>query len=84
MIISGGFAPSPEGRFEDDAPLIGPESDLSYHRALTSAVKSYGTPFLMQLLHAGRYASLPDCVAPSPLRAPINRHTPRELKIEDV
>ena len=84
MIITGGFAPNPEGRFEDDAPLIVPGSDLSYHRALTTAVKSYGTAFVMQLLHAGRYASFDGCVAPSPLRAPINRYTPRELQIQDV
>ena len=79
MIITGGFAPNPEGRFEDDAPLIVPGSDLSYHRALTSAVKSHGTAFVMQLLHAGRYAKFAGCVAPSPLRTPINRYTPREL-----
>ena len=37
-----------------------------------------------QLLHAGRYAKVENCVAPSPIRAPINKFTPRELTHEDI
>lgn len=33
----------------------------------------------MQILHAGRYAFSPDCVAPSAIRSPISPFTPREL-----
>jgi 2,4-dienoyl-CoA reductase (NADPH2) len=47
-------------------------------------VKAHGARFVLQLLHAGRYAKFDGCVAPSSLRAPINRYTPRELRIEEV
>ncbi|WJR76777.1 FAD-dependent oxidoreductase [Bradyrhizobium sp. NP1] len=84
MIITGGFAPNREGRLEDDGPMIAPGADLAYHRALISSVKSHGATLIMQLLHAGRYAKSAGCVAPSPLRAPINRYAPRELRAEEV
>ena len=84
MIITGGFAPNAEGRFENDGPVMAAGADLAYHRALTHRVKALGARFVMQLLHAGRYAKFAGCVAPSPLRAPINRYTPRELRTEEV
>jgi 2,4-dienoyl-CoA reductase (NADPH2) len=84
MIITGGFAPNPEGRLEDDGPIMAAGVDLAYHQALTSRVRALGTCFVMQLLHAGRYAKFAGCVGPSPLRAPINRYTPRELQTEEV
>ncbi|CAM5732207.1 NADPH-dependent 2,4-dienoyl-CoA reductase OS=Streptomyces fumanus OX=67302 GN=GCM10018772_55620 PE=4 SV=1 [Streptomyces fumanus] len=36
------------------------------------------------ILHFGRYAYHPDLVAPSPLRAPISPHVPRELTDAEV
>jgi len=33
----------------------------------------------MQVLHAGRYAMSPDCVAPSPIKSPISPFAPKEL-----
>ena len=33
----------------------------------------------MQILHAGRYAYGPNCVAPSPIKSPISPFQPREL-----
>ncbi|MCR9145404.1 MAG: FAD-dependent oxidoreductase [bacterium] len=36
-----------------------------------------------QLFHAGRYAFYRDCVAPSAIRSPINRFTPRALSEEE-
>ena len=38
----------------------------------------------MQILHAGRYAYTPLCVAPSAIQAPINRFKPRALSSRGV
>ena len=38
----------------------------------------------MQILHFGRYAYHKDLVAPSALRAPINRHVPQALTAEEI
>ena len=38
----------------------------------------------MQILHAGRYAYTPFCVAPSALKAPIARFKPRALTSRGV
>jgi 2,4-dienoyl-CoA reductase (NADPH2) len=38
----------------------------------------------MQILHSGRYAYDKNLVAPSPIKAPINMFTPREMSDEDI
>ncbi|MCB1189544.1 MAG: FAD-dependent oxidoreductase [Leptospiraceae bacterium] len=40
--------------------------------------------FCAQLFHAGRYAYHKDLVAPSAIRAPINRYVPKELTEEEA
>jgi len=49
------------------------------HRLITEAVHAAGGRIALQILHTGRYAYHPLNVAPSKLRAPINRFTPRAL-----
>ena len=84
MIVTGGVAPSPEGRIEESAPVIGDDNDNAWHRAIVDSVSGSSTLVCMQLLHAGRYAKIPECVAPSPLKASINRYSPKELSVEDI
>ena len=48
------------------------------HRIVTEANIGKAARSL-QILHTGRYGYHPLCVAPSRLRAPINRFTPRAL-----
>ena len=43
-----------------------------------------GGRIFLQLLHAGRYSKRPDAVAPSAIRAPINRNQPRALAADDI
>ena len=79
LIVTGGMAPNTEGAvFPGSAGLFSP-SDIANHRSVTDRVHDAGGLIAMQILHAGRYAMSPELVAPSPIRAPINRFTPNEL-----
>ena len=51
---------------------------------MTDAVHDDGGKICMQILHTGRYGYHPFPVAPSALRAPINRFKPRELSSDGV
>ena len=84
LILTGGVAPNPEGRMEDGAPVLSDESELGTHCAIVDSVHGEGTAIAMQILHAGRYAKLAECVAPSAIRAPINKFPPRELTLPDI
>ncbi len=84
LLLTGGYAPNPEGRIEPDGPLLNDESQLDLHRAVCSAVHAAGGRVALQILHTGRYAKLPECVGPSAIRARINRFTPRALTTAEV
>lgn len=84
LIITGGISPNQAGRMEDDAPVMSADTDLDWHRAIVASVQGTSTQVCMQLLHAGRYAKLEACVAPSALRTRINRFTPRALSTAEV
>jgi 2,4-dienoyl-CoA reductase (NADPH2) len=83
LIVTGGYGPNREGRLSDEASVFGPE-EAKRHRVVTEAVHAEGGRILLQMLHAGRYAVHAECVAPSPIRAPINRHTPRALMPAEI
>lgn len=84
LMVTGGISPNREGRLGlgDGEPAF-PEH-AGEHRAITSAVREAGGKILLQLLHAGRYSKQEALVAPSPIRAPINKFEPRELSGEDI
>ena len=84
LILTGGFAPNPEGRIEPDGPLLVDESQFDLHRAVCDAVHAEGGRIALQILHTGRYAKLPECVAPSAIRSRINRYTPRALSATEI
>ena len=79
LIVTGGMAPNPEGGVFPGAAGLFTAQDIAGHRRVTDAVHAEGGRIAMQILHAGRYAFSPDCVAPSAIRAPISPFTPREL-----
>jgi 2,4-dienoyl-CoA reductase (NADPH2) len=58
--------------------------EVPRHRLVTDAVHQAGGKICMQILHTGRYSYHPFLVAPSALRAPINRFRPRELSADGV
>ena len=84
LIVTGGMAPNAEGGvFPGAAGLYTPQ-DIENHRVITDAVHEAGGKIAMQILHAGRYAYSPDCVAPSPVKSPISPFPPKELDEEGI
>ena len=79
LMVTGGMAPNREGGvFPGAAGLFSPE-DIANHRVVTDRVHAAGGKIAMQILHAGRYAYGPDCVAPSAVKSPISPFPPKAL-----
>ncbi|WP_301100460.1 NADPH-dependent 2,4-dienoyl-CoA reductase [Propionivibrio sp.] len=79
LIVTGGFSPNISGRGYPRAAQFSFPWQVSKHRLVTEAVHAEGGKIALQILHTGRYAYHPLAAAPSKLRAPINRFTPRAL-----
>ncbi len=79
LIVTGGMAPNREGGVFPGAAGLFSAEDIANHQRVTDAVHAEGGRIAMQVLHAGRYAYSPECVAPSPVRSPISPFPPREL-----
>jgi 2,4-dienoyl-CoA reductase (NADPH2) len=84
LILTGGFAPSEEGRLEPGGPLFNHASQIAEHRPITAAVHAHGGKIALQILHAGRYAKVAAAVAPSNIASPINANAPRRMTEADV
>ncbi|WP_300531846.1 NADPH-dependent 2,4-dienoyl-CoA reductase [uncultured Mameliella sp.] len=84
LMVTGGMAPNREGGvFPGAAGLFTPE-DIANHRMITDRVHEADGKIAMQILHAGRYAYGPDCVAPSPVKSPISPFPPNELDEDGI
>ena len=79
LIVTGGIAPNAAGWTKPFAGTLSGRRHVARHRLVTEAVHGAGGRICMQILHTGRYAYHPLAVAPSRLKAPISRFTPREL-----
>ncbi|WP_102110183.1 NADPH-dependent 2,4-dienoyl-CoA reductase [Oceaniglobus roseus] len=79
LMVTGGMAPNREGGVFPGAAGLFSAADIANHRVVTERVHDAGGRIAMQILHAGRYAYSPDCVAPSPVKSPISPFPPREL-----
>ncbi|MGH8135882.1 MAG: NADPH-dependent 2,4-dienoyl-CoA reductase, partial [Steroidobacteraceae bacterium] len=79
LIVTGGIAPNAAGWTKPFAGTLSGRRHLARHRLVTGAVHGEGGRICMQILHTGRYAYHPLAVAPSRLKAPISRFTPRAL-----
>ncbi len=84
LIVTGGFAPNLEGTLYPGASKLTSRRELARHRVVTDAVHAEGGRIALQLLHAGRYAYTPWCVAPSAVKSPISRFRPRALSDRGV
>jgi 2,4-dienoyl-CoA reductase (NADPH2) len=84
LIVTGGHSPTPEGRLDEESPWLDGIDDLEQHRQVCEAVHQEGARIVLQLLHAGRYARVPDPVAPSPVRSSMSTASPRELTTAEV
>jgi 2,4-dienoyl-CoA reductase (NADPH2) len=84
LIVTGGIAPSKAGAVYQGAAAMLDQADIAFHRPITDAVHAKGGRIAMQILHAGRYAFTPDCVAPSAIKSPISPFAPRALTSDEV
>ena len=84
LIVTGGMAPNREGGVFPGAAGLFTDKDIANHRVVTDAVHNAGGKIAMQILHAGRYAYSPDCVAPSAVKSPISPFAPKELDEEGI
>ena len=79
LMVTGGMAPNREGGVLPGAAGLLKPGDGANHRVVTDAVHAAGGRIAMQILHAGRYAYSPECVAPSAIKSPISPFPPRAL-----
>jgi 2,4-dienoyl-CoA reductase (NADPH2) len=84
LMVTGGMAPNREGAVMPGAAGLFTDKDIANHRRVTEAVHDAGGRIAMQILHAGRYAYSPGCVAPSPVKSPISPFPPKELDEEGI
>ena len=79
LIVTGGMAPNKEGAVMPGAAGLFSEADIANHATVTARVHDEGGKIAMQILHAGRYAFSPECVAPSAIKSPISMFKPTAL-----
>jgi 2,4-dienoyl-CoA reductase (NADPH2) len=84
LLVSGGIAPNRAGWAKPFAGRLSSAKEVPQHRLVTEAVHAEGGKICMQILHTGRYAYHPFPVAPTAIRAPINRFKPRALSSDGV
>ncbi|MEO0521324.1 MAG: NADPH-dependent 2,4-dienoyl-CoA reductase [Pseudomonadota bacterium] len=79
LMVTGGIGPNLEGSVLPGAAMMVTDQDVANHSIITKRVHDAGGKIAMQILHAGRYAYGPACVAPSPIKSPISPFPPKEL-----
>jgi len=84
LIVTGGIAPNAEGGVLPGAAGMMTQKDIDNHTIVTARVHDAGGKIAMQILHAGRYAYNPKCVAPSPVKSPISPFPPAELDEDGI
>jgi len=84
LIVTGGVAPNRAGWVGPFSLRLAKSSQVKDHYLITDAVHQEDGRICMQILHAGRYGYHPLCVAPSSIKAPINRFKPRALSDRGV
>ena len=84
LMVTGGMAPNREGGVFPGAAGLFSDEDIANHKIVTDRVHDADGKIAMQILHAGRYAYSPDCVAPSAVKSPISPFPPKELDAEGI
>jgi 2,4-dienoyl-CoA reductase (NADPH2) len=84
LMVTGGIGPNLEGSVAPGAAMMVSDKDVANHAIVTDRVHQAGGKIAMQILHAGRYAFGPKCVAPSPVKSPISPFPPNELDEEGI
>ncbi|PUB15555.1 NADPH-dependent 2,4-dienoyl-CoA reductase [Yoonia sediminilitoris] len=84
LMVTGGMAPNAEGGVFPGAAGLFTDEDITNHKVVTDRVHEADGKIAMQILHAGRYAYGPNCVAPSAIKSPISPFPPKELDAEGI
>ena len=84
LVVTGGFSPTFAGRMKDEPGTFERPDQVDAHRKIVAPVHAAGGRIILQILHAGRYGYHPAIVAPSAIRAPINKETPRALPAAEI
>jgi 2,4-dienoyl-CoA reductase (NADPH2) len=84
LMVTGGIGPNMEGSVLPGAAMMTTEQDVENHSVVTNRVHEAGSKIAMQILHAGRYAYSPKCVAPSAVKSPISPFPPAELDEDGI
>ncbi|MHA2788383.1 FAD-dependent oxidoreductase [Corynebacterium sp. S7] len=84
LIITGGYAPSPEGIIAAPGSMLTTPEQAKIHETVTSAVHQAGGKIALQILHTGRYANAPGSKAPSAIQSPITRFAPTAFSTEEI
>ncbi|WP_300033473.1 NADPH-dependent 2,4-dienoyl-CoA reductase [uncultured Roseobacter sp.] len=84
LMVTGGIGPNLEGSVLPGAAMMVSDQDVANHRIVTDRVHEAGGKIAMQILHAGRYAYGPKCVAPSAIKSPISPFPPTELDADGI
>ncbi|MCE8006800.1 NADPH-dependent 2,4-dienoyl-CoA reductase [Aestuariivita sp.] len=84
LMVTGGIGPNLEGSVLPGAAMMTTAEDVKNHAIVTGRVHDAGGKIAMQILHAGRYAYGPKCVAPSPIKSPISPFVPTELDEDGI
>ncbi len=79
LMVTGGIGPNLEGSVLPGAAMLTSDEDVANHKIVTDRVHDADGKIAMQILHAGRYAYGPKCVAPSAIKSPISPFPPTEL-----
>ncbi|MEP1585628.1 MAG: NADPH-dependent 2,4-dienoyl-CoA reductase [Tateyamaria sp.] len=84
LMVTGGIGPNLEGSVLPGAAMMTTQTDIDNHGIVTKRVHDAGGKIAMQILHAGRYAYGPMCVAPSAVKSPISPFPPSELDEDGI
>ena len=84
LMVTGGIGPNLEGSVLPGASMMTTQEDIDNHSIITRRVHEADGKICMQILHAGRYAYGPKCVAPSAIKSPISPFPPAELDEEGI
>ena len=84
LIVTGGFSPNDTGELSPHRAQMSTKEDAARHKVIPHAVHEAGARIVLQVLHSGRYGFHERIVAPSPIKAGINQHAPREMTSPEV
>ncbi|MSR11836.1 MAG: NADPH-dependent 2,4-dienoyl-CoA reductase [Gammaproteobacteria bacterium] len=84
LIVTGGFMPSEHCLPDGSSPIFRQPDQVTKHRLITDAVHQEGGQICLQILHTGRYSRQENLIAPSPIKAPINRFVPHAATVEQI